>query len=73
MKNIAIILISTVFSFSVNAQKIDAFKVPVAVKESFIKQFPGSTAKWEKENGQYEAGFKHQEHEMSAVFDPNGT
>ena len=45
-------------AFSASAQKIDATKVPTAVKASFSKQFPGSVAKWEKEDGKFEAGFK---------------
>ena len=40
-----------------NAQKIAASKVPAAVKASFTKQYPGTTAKWEKEDGGFEAGF----------------
>lgn len=48
-------------------------EVPAAVKESFAKQFPGTTAKWDKEDGKYEAGFKHMGHEMSALFEGNGT
>ena len=55
------------------AQKIDASKVPAAVKTSFAKQYPGATAKWEKEEGKFEAGFKLNGKEASAVFDANGT
>ena len=40
--------------FSACAQKLDASKVPAAVKAAFAKQYPGATAKWEKENGNYE-------------------
>ncbi|MEP7375906.1 MAG: PepSY-like domain-containing protein [Chitinophagaceae bacterium] len=62
----------TVIAFSACAQKIDASKVPDAVKASFTKQFPGVTAKWEKENGKYEAEFKQKGNSMSAVFEANG-
>ena len=55
------------------AQKLDASKVPAAVKASFAKQYPGATAKWEKEDGKFEAGFDHNGHEMSALFEANGT
>jgi hypothetical protein len=48
-------------------------EVPATVKQSFAKQFPGATAKWEKEDGKYEANFKHMSHEMSALFEANGT
>lgn len=53
-----------------NKMKIDP---PAAVKAAFAKQFPGSTAKWEEEQGNYEANFKHKNHEMSALFTPAGT
>ena len=39
-------------------QKIDASKVPAAVKASFAKEYPGITPKWEKEDGKYEVNFK---------------
>lgn len=47
--------------------------VPESVKNSFAKQFPGITPKWEMEDGNYEAEFKHMGHEMSAVFEPKGS
>jgi len=72
-KLFGLVLVGTVVSLTACAQKMDASKVPAPVKESFAKQFPGATAKWEKEESKYEAGFKHQGHEMSALFDANGT
>lgn len=63
----------TAIGFSANAQKMDASKVPAAVKSSFEKQFPGAVAKWEKEDGKFEAGFKINGHTMSALFEANGT
>ncbi|MBS1737045.1 MAG: PepSY-like domain-containing protein [Bacteroidetes bacterium] len=63
----------TVITISACAQKLDASKVPAAVKASFAKQYPGATAKWEKEDGKFEAGFDHNGHEMSALFEANGT
>src|ERR1700730_3269845 len=68
-----LLLVSGAVSLTACAQKLDASKVPSSVKESFAKQFPGVTAKWEKEDGNYEAGFKHQGHEMSALFEASGT
>ena len=59
--------------FSACAQKLDAPKVPAAVKAAFTKQFPGVTVKWEKEDGKYEAGFKQNGNTMSALFEANGT
>ena len=58
--------------FSACAQKIDASKVPAAVKAAFAKQYPGVTVKWEKEDGKFEAGFKHNGSTMSALFEANG-
>ena len=55
-----------------NAQKVHAKKVPAAVKASFARQYPGITASWEKEEGKYEAGFDHNGHEMSALFETTG-
>ena len=60
-------------SFVANAQKLDASKVPTSVKASFTKQYPNVTAKWEKEDGKYEASFKQGSNNMSAMFEVNGT
>ncbi len=46
---------------------------PASVKTSFDKQFPGVSAKWEKEDGNYEAMFTSGKQEMSATFEENGT
>ena len=66
-------MISLTVSLVASSQKLNASKVPAAVKEGFTRQFPGVAAKWEKEDGDYEAGFKQDGHEMSAVFTANGT
>ena len=55
------------------AQKLDAAKVPAAVKATFAKQYPGAAVKWEREDGKYEASFKQNGNVMSAMFEPNGT
>lgn len=60
-------------AFTVCAQKIGASKVPVAVKASLAKQYPGVAATWEKEDGKYEANFKQDGNSMSALFETNGT
>ena len=59
--------------FSACAQKLDASKVPAAVKTAFVKQYPGLTTKWEKEDGKFEASFKQNGKTMSALFEANGT
>ena len=54
-------------------QKIDAAKVPAAVKSSFEKNYAGNTATWEKEKGNYEASFKQDGKSMSVILTPKGT
>ena len=67
------VVLAVSVAFSACAQKLDASKVPAAVKASFAKQYPGVIAKWEKEDGKYEAGFKKDGNSMSALFEANGT
>ncbi|MDB5202852.1 MAG: hypothetical protein JWQ27_2261 [Ferruginibacter sp.] len=54
------------------AQHLNASKVPAAVKASFAKTYSGTPVKWEKEDGQYEATFHYQNHEMSTTYTANG-
>jgi hypothetical protein len=73
MKKTLVFFIAIVaISLSLQAQKINEAKVPAAIKLSFAKQYPASTAKWEKEDGKYEANFKSNGNNMSATFDVNG-
>lgn len=69
---LTVITFGAAVSFTACAQKIDASKVPAAVKESFAKQFPGVQPKWEKEEGKYEAGFEQQGQEVSVLFEADG-
>lgn len=55
------------------AQKLAAAKVPLAVRNSFAKMYPGSTAKWESEKGAFEAGFKQNGKDLSVLFTKEGT
>lgn len=73
MKKILLLAVISFGIVSVKAQKLDAAKVPEIVKQSFEKKYPGIIAKWEKEDNNYEAGFKQNGNEMSAVIEPNGT
>jgi hypothetical protein len=68
---LSIALIATI-GLNATAQKMTAAKIPTAVKAAFAKQFVGATAKWEKEKGEYEAGFKMDGKEMSALFSADG-
>lgn len=58
--------------FSALGQKINANKIPAVVITSFQKQYPNTTAKWEKENDKYEANFKNKGNTMSALYLPDG-
>ena len=65
-------LVGTI-GFAACAQKLDASKVPASVKAAFAKQYPGVTAKWEKEDGNYEVNFKQNGNTMSVLYEANGT
>ncbi len=71
-KLLMVATLATSISLIACAQKLDASKVPAAVKGAFTKQYPGVTAKWEKEDGKYEAGFKQGGNTMSATFEAGG-
>jgi hypothetical protein len=74
IKTTAAILVAASMGVVAMAQKINSAQVPVAVKTSFEKAYPGvKTVKWEKEKGDFEAGFKQGSKEMSAVFKTDGT
>jgi hypothetical protein len=72
-KLLSLLALATTIGFSAYSQKIDASKVPAAVKAAFEKQYPGVSVKWEKEYGKYEAGFKQNGNTMSALYEANGT
>jgi len=56
-----------------HAQKLAAAQVPAAATAAFKKAFPGvQGAKWEKEDGHFEAGFTQGGSEMSALLTPAG-
>lgn len=74
MKKVMIIAaVGLLLSGAVQAQKIDESKVPAGAKNGFAKAFPGVKAKWEKEDGDFEAGFTKDGKKMSAVFAADGT
>ncbi|MDD4637345.1 MAG: PepSY-like domain-containing protein [Bacteroidales bacterium] len=47
-------------------------EVPAVVKTAFEKQYPGLKAEWSEEDGCFEAEFKQNKKEMSAVYDAQG-
>ena len=54
-------------------QKLNDSEVPATVKATFTKNYPGVVATWEKEKGNFEAGFKKNGRSMSALYEPGGT
>ncbi len=72
-KLLMMMFIGVSVAFVACGQKIDASKVPAAVKASFAKEYPGITPKWEKENGNYEVNFKQNGNTMSLLIMPNGS
>ncbi len=54
-------------------QKLNDSEVPATVKATFTKNYPGVAAVWEKEKGNFEAGFKKNGRSTSALFEPGGT
>lgn len=73
MKQLLILALLTGSFFSIQAQKLQASKVPGMVKASFEKQYPGLTGTWEKEDGNYEVNFKQNGSAMSAIISPSGS
>jgi hypothetical protein len=59
--------------FTACGQKLDASKVPDAVKAAATRQYPGTKFKWEKEDGKFEANFKQNGNSISALYEANGT
>jgi len=55
-----------------SAQKLKDSDVPGVVKTAFDKQYPGTKAKWEKEDGNFEAGFKKDGKVVSVVYSGTG-
>ena len=73
MKRTVILTIGTaIWGLSACSQKMDASKVPGAVKVAFTKQYPGTAVRWEKEGAKFEAGFKQNGNTLSALYDVNG-
>ncbi|GEJ44471.1 PepSY-like domain-containing protein [Chryseobacterium sp. ON_d1] len=73
MRKAAILLTMITAVVFINAQKIQQKNVPVMVLKGFQKQFPMvKDAKWEKENGNYEASFKANGTGTSVIIDLSG-
>ncbi len=71
MKNV-ILSLTILCSISLFAQKTKKSSIPASVKEAFAKEFPSVKAKWGMEDGGYEAEFKLNGVDASAVYDQVG-
>lgn len=73
MKKLLTLVALAAISYQAQAQKLSAAQVPAAVKTTFKAKFPTvRTNTWEKENGDFEAGFNLNGATMSAVITPTG-
>ena len=64
--------LAAVVGLAACSQKLDESKVPDVVKAAFAKQYPGASAKWEMEDGKYEASFKQNTDALSVLYEANG-
>lgn len=46
--------------------------VPSSIKDAFAKDYPGISAKWNKEDSDYEANFQMNNQTMSALYSQDG-
>ncbi len=69
-----IFLLAAVASVSfANAQKVSDKDVPAVVKSALLKNYPNAKElKWEKENSNYEAGFKVKQTDYSLLLAASG-
>jgi hypothetical protein len=73
MKKLMIIIALGFSSTLIYAQKIQESGVPALVKNTIKKEFPSvKNVKWEKEQGNYEAGFSVNKIDHSLLFDEQG-
>lgn len=75
MKTIVYVMALLMFAGTTSqAQKLNAGKVPTAVKTAFSKAHSGiSKVSWSKENANFEAEFSLNGKETSEVYTANGT
>lgn len=73
MKKIVFLLAAVASVSFANAQKIQEKDVPAPVKAGLQKKFPNAqNIKWEKEKGNYEAGFKVKQADYSVLVGASG-
>jgi len=74
MKNL-FLAIAIAFSVNLAAQtekKSKKIAVPAVIRETFKKEFPNKKVKWEMENADFEAKFKINGKDASAVYNNEG-
>ena len=73
MKKLLLLIVLAIAGHQAPAQTLRAAQVPAAVKATFKAKFPAvKTNTWEKENGDFEAGFTLHGAPVSAVIAPGG-
>jgi len=73
MKKLVFLLAAVASVSFANAQKVSDKEVPAAVKSALQKSHPNAKGlKWEKEKGNYEAGFEVGETDYSVLIDASG-
>lgn len=74
MKKILFAGLLSLATLMTTSAAIRLINTPAAVKAAITKLYPtAKNVKFEKEDGDYEAGFKHNGKSMSVVLDANGT
>jgi len=68
-----ILIIACCAAATVSAQNVESKDIPAAVKKSLETNLKMKDAKWEKEEGNYEASFKKDGKETSVVINEAGT
>lgn len=73
MKKSALIIVLGLLPFISFGQKTNEKNVPHAIKDAFHSKYPNvKDVKWEKEEGNYEAGFDVNQVENSVLFSQDG-
>ncbi|WP_347159155.1 PepSY-like domain-containing protein [Pontibacter chitinilyticus] len=73
MKKLLLMFAALAATGYASAQTLPAAKVPATVTAAFAQKYPAvQEVKWEKENGNYEAGYTLTGTENSAVLDASG-
>ncbi|MFN8356231.1 MAG: PepSY-like domain-containing protein [Spirosomataceae bacterium] len=71
-KSLTLLAVMFIVSLA-SAQKVPNKEVPTVVKNGLQKQFPNAkNVKWEKEDGNYEAGFEINETDYSVLLGATG-